>query len=124
MRECRFIITDHISWWIGDGKSAKFWEDSWDGHESISKIVGNKEWIIEAKSKYGELVVDYVKKDAQEVGKYEWKAIQLESIDNDDLRTLMGILECRRITLRDRSDEIIWCATKSGEYSIKLGYQI
>ncbi|XP_059073459.1 uncharacterized protein LOC131874211 [Cryptomeria japonica] len=32
---CRCLITNHISWRIGDGHKANFWQDSWDGHPSL-----------------------------------------------------------------------------------------
>ncbi|GLJ18910.1 hypothetical protein SUGI_0337940 [Cryptomeria japonica] len=101
IKECRYIITDHISWKIGDGRRAKFWEDSWDGQESINKIFGDKEWIIEAKSKYGEYVADYAREVSPGSGIFEWKSIQLKSIEDSDYRKLTEILISRRIVIRD-----------------------
>ncbi|XP_057837282.2 uncharacterized protein LOC131047412 [Cryptomeria japonica] len=48
IKECRHIITDHLSWKIGDGKRARFWDDSWDGHESLCKLFEGSDWINEA----------------------------------------------------------------------------
>ncbi|XP_057816791.2 uncharacterized mitochondrial protein AtMg00310-like [Cryptomeria japonica] len=50
--DCRFIITNHISWHIGNGKSAKFWRDSWDGAPALSNSF-NHDWIDLVESTYG-----------------------------------------------------------------------
>lgn len=34
---CKHVITDHISWVIGDGNRAKFLEDSQNGNKSLAK---------------------------------------------------------------------------------------
>ncbi|GLJ07653.1 hypothetical protein SUGI_0071800 [Cryptomeria japonica] len=33
--ESRRIITEHLSWRIGDGCKAKFWRDSWNGNKAL-----------------------------------------------------------------------------------------
>lgn len=30
MMSCGHVITDHITWLIGDRKNANFWKDSWE----------------------------------------------------------------------------------------------
>lgn len=40
---CKHVITDHISWVIGNGNRAKFWEDSWNGNKSLDEEIGDRD---------------------------------------------------------------------------------
>lgn len=37
MLSCRPVIAEHISWNLGDGTSASFWEDSWNSYDVLNK---------------------------------------------------------------------------------------
>ena len=71
MLSCRQRIVKHISWHIGDGKQAKFWEDSWNGHKVLGEEVVNMDLKTYFKDKWGNLVADYMTKKVGLLGK-EW----------------------------------------------------
>lgn len=68
---CRHVITDHVSWVIGDGKRAKFWEDSWNGYKSIEEEGVDKELRQKLCDLWGKNVKDYVVEKEGIFGK-EW----------------------------------------------------
>lgn len=51
---CRPVIVDHITWQIGDGLKAKFWDDSWNGYPILKDVDGSQDlrqfliqkWVI------------------------------------------------------------------------------
>ncbi|XP_059076311.1 uncharacterized protein LOC131875706 [Cryptomeria japonica] len=53
------IITDHLSWHIGNEQSAKFWHDSWEGQPALSDLILDKAWIQSVEEQIGSFVSDY-----------------------------------------------------------------
>ncbi|GLJ15270.1 hypothetical protein SUGI_0249820 [Cryptomeria japonica] len=123
MKESRHIITNHISWKIGNGRKARFWHNSWNGHVEVIKVLGAQEWIHLAERECGEFVVDYIEEFPLGSGLFRWKIPNKDYISLDSREKVREILESRIIVLNREEDEIIWCAAKSGEYKVNLGYQ-
>ena len=56
-----------MSWQVGDGKQAKFCEDSWDGHRILNYDLDFKSLKDYFKDRCGEHISDYVElKEGQE----------------------------------------------------------
>lgn len=41
--ESRKILTDHLTWRIGNGRKAKFWRDSWNGEEALADVIEDQD---------------------------------------------------------------------------------
>ncbi|XP_057863868.1 uncharacterized mitochondrial protein AtMg00310-like [Cryptomeria japonica] len=54
--ECRKVVTDHLTWQVGNGAEAKLWEDSWAGHPALKDL----EDFTETKEVLVQLVRDYM----------------------------------------------------------------
>lgn len=47
--ECHRVVTNHLTWQIGDGIKANFWEDSWAGLPALREVgdfTGAKELLV------------------------------------------------------------------------------
>ena len=120
MLECRGIITKHISWNIGNGEKASFWHDSWNGLGKLDEMEGVENLIPVMEATWGSTVDFYVEEKHSELGPcWVWRdPSNLQLTDELKLR-LKGISKDRQIFLSD-----VWCASKSGCYLAKLGYQL
>lgn len=60
LTSCRSIITSFITWEIHDGKSVKFWEDSWNGKPPLENIQELQYVRVVLSREWGEIILDYV----------------------------------------------------------------
>ncbi|GLJ07157.1 hypothetical protein SUGI_0060020 [Cryptomeria japonica] len=119
--ECKSLITDHISWQIGNGCSAKFWYDSWDGDPTIYDLINDHAWIQMVESHIGSLVHDYFDTKLTDGKIRRWKLV---SLGNPAMCSqLRNILNSRHIPVSNDDDNIFWCGYKTREYNVKLGYE-
>ncbi|XP_057856252.2 uncharacterized mitochondrial protein AtMg00310-like [Cryptomeria japonica] len=58
--ESRSILTEHLTWKIGNGEKAKFWRDSWNGDISLAEEIDDMVWINEVEAVVGSYVADYI----------------------------------------------------------------
>ena len=81
MLSCRQLIVKHISWHIGDGKQAKFLEDSWNRHKVLGEEDGNLDLKAYFKDKWGNSIADYM---TEKVGLLQrewcWKDVSNEEL--------------------------------------------
>ncbi|XP_059075167.1 uncharacterized protein LOC131875150 [Cryptomeria japonica] len=120
--DSRSIITDHLSWHIGNGQMAKFWRDSWEGEQVLGDLFAKQDWVNEVESKISLFVKDYVDDSSDIGGRLGWKSIDIG--DSRLCLKLTELLKNRCITQSEQEDTIFWCASKSGKYSVKLAYEI
>ena len=76
---CRALIINYLTWDIGKGDKALFWEDSWDWHppiDSLEKPVGVKEKLVKL---MGSKVSDYKTKKTLN-GSTSWEYKSLDDI--------------------------------------------
>ncbi|XP_059070603.1 uncharacterized protein LOC131860240 [Cryptomeria japonica] len=117
----RDIITNHISWKMGNGTRAKFWRDSWDGEMPLSKCFEDQVWFNTIENVISTQVANYFE-NTKHHGMRSWKRV---TIDNSQMcKKLEEILSSRSILASDEEDNLFWCAAKLGEYSVKLGYEV
>ncbi|GLJ38025.1 hypothetical protein SUGI_0774170 [Cryptomeria japonica] len=116
------IIIDHLSWKIGNDKKAKFWRDSWNDELTLFDMLEDKEWMTRMEVEYGLYMVDYVAVGSTLVSSVTWKSIGERSKVNNIL--VEEILKGRKVFLSTEGDSVMWCATKSGKSSVKLGYEL
>lgn len=64
---CRSLITNHLSWRIGDGRKANFWQDSWDGHPSLESQAP-QQIVLKTCQVWGSKVSDFLLQDMPLLG--------------------------------------------------------
>ncbi|GLJ12382.1 hypothetical protein SUGI_0189830 [Cryptomeria japonica] len=72
MKEPRFVITDHLTWKICNGRRGKFWRDSWDGLQSIENMFERQDWISKVELAFGVYVANYLIESHPVSGIYGW----------------------------------------------------
>lgn len=120
--ESKNIITEHVSWQIGNGKSALFWQDSWDGHLALMDSFDDHIWINMVESCIGSYVHDYFEDWADIGGLRIWKKLNIGNLSLCKL--FWETINCRKIPFSNNEDTIFWCASKSEKYTIILGYEV
>ncbi|XP_059064784.1 uncharacterized protein LOC131856859 [Cryptomeria japonica] len=121
---CRSLVTNQLTWRIGDDHKASFWQDSWDRCPSLD--VGDPQRIVQKTIQHwGDKVSDFLVQDSFDLGqRMTWKDPSDLDLEEVDQRTLRNILASREVMSSREEDEIIWCGAKSGIYSVKLGYAL
>ncbi|XP_057841590.1 uncharacterized protein LOC131051202 [Cryptomeria japonica] len=120
--DCRHIITNHISWQIGNGYTVLFWRDSWDGFLALTETFEDKGWVDMVENCIGKHVCNYMEDQGDQNGLRKWKKI---NIGNPSLcEQLWKAIKDRKIPESVEEDIIILCAVKSRMYSSKLGYEV
>ncbi|GLJ43933.1 hypothetical protein SUGI_0915800 [Cryptomeria japonica] len=117
------IITENLTWKIGNGRKAKFWRDSWNGDISLAEEIDDPVWTNEVEALVGPFVVDYILKGQLEDEWIEWKIVGEWKIEN--YIKLKDILSRKKkIIYQKEVDCLLWSASKSGKYKVNLGYEI
>ena len=71
---CRHVITDHISWVIGNDNKDKFWEDSWNGYKYVEEEYGDENLKKLLCDRWGCNVRNYITEVDGVLGKrWQWK---------------------------------------------------
>ncbi|GLJ07336.1 hypothetical protein SUGI_0064710 [Cryptomeria japonica] len=73
--ESRSIITEHLTWKIGNGGKAKFWRDSWNGDIPLVEEIDDTVWVNEVDAVVGSYVADYIMEGQRESEWIEWKLV-------------------------------------------------
>lgn len=116
MLKCRQLICKFLSWDVGKGDEALFWEDSWDGYPPLDQsciLVDLKDTLI---NMWGNKVCDYktlVYVDG--TPKWVWKSLEGLGMETDLVKVYQKLLEDRRIKPSDKKDELIWVASNDGK---------
>lgn len=118
----RKLITEHITWRIGDGHKEKFWRDSWNGEPPLESFFIEKDWVHHIKSVVGMWVSDYMQHDNSCLTQVKWRSFNTKSLENRVV--LQKILTNRIILHSSAEDTIIWSASKSGSYKVQLGFEL
>ena len=125
MVSCREVIIKHITWQIGDGESAKFWEDSWNGLEVVGENIRDNELKSYFKERWGNTVKDYMTEKEGPVGReWCWKDVSREELTEAQKEQMIQIFKDRNVVLTKKKDKVIWCGSLSGKYSVKIGYNL
>ncbi|XP_057862518.2 uncharacterized protein LOC131070874 [Cryptomeria japonica] len=118
---CRSLITNHISWHIGDGRKVNFWQDSWDGHPSLESQAF-QQIVLKTCQVWGSKVCDFLSNDTPLLGqRRSWKGHRDLNLGEEEERYLSKILGNREVLFSKEEDEIIWCGSKSKCYLVKVG---
>ncbi|XP_059064892.1 uncharacterized protein LOC131856943 [Cryptomeria japonica] len=120
--ESRKLITDHLTWRIGNGKKAKFWRDSWNGELALANIINDNEWINQIEANMGVHVADYVESFHSPNVPISWKRVG-DRLSENNLK-LEEILNSRKTFVTYENDTLVWNAAKSGKYRVNLGYEL
>lgn len=123
MLNCRDLIGNYLTWDVGKGDKALFWEDSWDGYPPlISKPHPNhlKEVLI---SRWGKEVCKYKTKISDNgVDKWVWKSVEDLGVEQAEVEAYVKIISDRVVKQSDKPDKLIWAAANDGNYRVKDGY--
>ena len=113
----RYLITKYLTWDIGNGQDALFWEDSWDGLPPLD----SQGHLVECKNllshHWGDKVKDYMILNNDQ--KWTWKSIENLNLDPTIKKIYQNIITHRPIKQVDREDKLIWAASKLGNYNVK-----
>ncbi|GLJ31002.1 hypothetical protein SUGI_0619800 [Cryptomeria japonica] len=120
--ESRKIITNHLTWKIGDGKKTKFQRDSWCGEETLADLMKDQDWVNQVEAKVGLFVVDYIRHFDSQKEPIIWKIVGAKNRGNS--LKLAEILKGRKVHISNEADTLIWNVAKSGNYKVNLGYEI
>ncbi|XP_057866898.2 uncharacterized protein LOC131074323 [Cryptomeria japonica] len=74
--ENRNIITDHMSWQIGNGKAVLFWHDSWEGFPTLATSF-DETWVCQVENEVGKYVCDYMLENGERSAIRKWKKLNI-----------------------------------------------
>ena len=98
MVKCRDLVSKYLTWDVGKGNHALFWEDSWDGHPSIDSnlVSGNlKGKLI---SRWGKKVSDYKTTISMEDhSRWIWKLLEDVEMDFAKIKAYENIIQDRKV---------------------------
>jgi exonuclease III len=122
----RRLVTEHAFWDIRNGKTALFWQDSWQQWP----ILGKEEWALnictQANRRGLTRVADYWKADSPEntwrQWHVDWGGLDLEP--NENLSPLQEELEKRRIPIMAGEDILRWGHKPQGTFSTREAYRL
>jgi hypothetical protein len=118
------LISKYLTWDVGNGQEALFWEDSWDGHPPLDKLGIPNSCKDSLTKLWGTKVSDYKTCIMTNVGiKWIWKSVDNLALDPTAKEVYKKIIHKRRIKQIDREDKLVWAASKEGRYSVKEGYK-
>lgn len=124
MSKCRGIISKYLTWDVGVGNKALFWEDSWNGLPPIQSSPNITKLTSKLKSLWGSKVVDYkVKVISDGQLRWIWRPIDELELEPESVIDFKKITSNRKINQSERSDSLIWAGSKDGVYNVKHGYQ-
>lgn len=110
---CRKVITDHLSWQIGDGRIDHFWLDSWDGQQ----VLNSNENVMVARrlmeESWGTKVRDYLE-PKRDHGRTEWgwKLIREVLQNSDYIRIMEDIFKNKKVHIWwKRCSKMVWRET-------------
>ena len=124
MSKCRHLVSKFLTWDVGNGKKALFWDDSWDGRPPIANgpiPAGLKHKLC---SLWGKRVIDY--KTTTISGNktiWRWKSGDGINLSPEELLAFNEIISSRTIKQSEREDKLIWAASNDGNYRVKVGYK-
>ena len=120
---CRNLINRFLTWDVGNGKSAFFWEDSWDGYPPLERDQSLSTLKAKLCNCWGSKVSDYKTKVTNGHG-YEWIWKSIRGIENNPviIQRYENLILVRKIQQSEKEDKLIWAASNNGQYSVKLGY--
>lgn len=123
MVEYRSVIFPGLSWLIHNGRKARFWEEVWNGFPALSSLRDWSPLISFLKSSWCIFVDDYFFVDSSGLLLVvRWKSIDSLLVDQDIKSAFVDELRKCPLIFSEKDDEIIWTYSKSGEYSVKEGY--
>ena len=124
MSNYRELISKFLTWDVGLGDKALFWEDSWDGLSPIPSSPHHDRLKRILSSTWGDKVKDYKIKNVSD-GTYKWRWRQVDDLglDPELVNAFEKILFERSIRQLESLDCLIWAGSKDGRYSVKQGYK-
>ncbi|XP_057856996.2 uncharacterized protein LOC131066288 [Cryptomeria japonica] len=112
-----------LSWLIHNGQKARIWGEVWNGFPAFSSLRDWTPLMSLLKSSWGIFVADYFFVDSSGLLPVaRWKSIDFLSMDQDIKSAFVNELKKRPLLFFEDEDELIWTYSKSGEYSVKEGY--
>ncbi|XP_057866415.2 uncharacterized protein LOC131073918 [Cryptomeria japonica] len=123
MSECRSVIFPGLSWLIHNGRRARFWDEVWNGFPIMSSLRDWSSLMPILKSSWGIFVGDYFFVNSSgSLSVAKWKSIASIPVSQDIKSAFEDELKKHPLLFSGKDDELIWSFSKSGEYSVKEGY--
>ncbi|GLJ44896.1 hypothetical protein SUGI_0945230 [Cryptomeria japonica] len=71
----RRIITEHLTWKIGNGKKARFWRDLWNGDPPLVEAFEDKDWVNRVEISVDPFVANYMQCVPSSTALINWKEV-------------------------------------------------
>lgn len=110
MVKCCELIGKYLTWDVGKGDSALFWEDSWDGLPPLGRASSLESLKTKLISRWGSKVSDYRSKNIKgDLVEWYWKPIK--EIENDPaiIKEYEKLVLSRNIKHSNREDTHLEC---------------
>lgn len=124
MVKCHHLVSEFLTWDVGKGDEALFWEDSWDGHPPIEKSlvpVSLKDRLVNF---WGLKVSDYkIESHMDNQSIWIWKSLDEVDLDPKEAMAYKKVISTRDVKQTERKDKLIWVTSNDGKYSAKNGYK-
>ncbi|XP_057863439.2 uncharacterized protein LOC131071570 [Cryptomeria japonica] len=121
--ESRRIISEHLTWKIGNDKKARFWRDSWNGDTPLAEAFDDQDWVNQVEASVGPFVADYMHQMPKSTTLIIWKKVgDWNQANGKKLEELL--INKKKIHYNCEEDSLIWCVAKSGMYKVQLGYEL
>ncbi|XP_057823289.2 uncharacterized protein LOC131035575 [Cryptomeria japonica] len=102
-----------------------FWIDSWEGRPTLLDRQDIENIKQVTRIQWGEKVGDFLLKSrVQGVDMCEWKDVENLPLLANQKEMLKGIMQEYTPMLSAKEDTMRWCGSKSGQYLVKIGYNI
>lgn len=117
------VIITNSRWEIQNGEEVYFWDDTWLREKLLIQYEEFQECFAWAKRRQGLMVKDYL---LQDHGRLIWNFRSSNISDiHDKMKILRDEVQVRQWRLNlDSRDVISWKHNKSGQYTIKDGFEI
>ena len=124
MIKCRPLISKFLTWDMGAGEEALFWDDSWEGKPPLNSFMTNSYLKSRLTELWGSNIKDYcLRSDSEDSPTWHWKSLRGLNFDESEVRQFEKLLEGRKPPQSDKSDTLIWAAANNGKYNVREGYK-
>lgn len=94
----------------------------WNGDEPIADLFEDKDWVNQIEASVGQWVANYFQTIPNPSTYLSWKSVgEWHQVNHS---RLLDVLQSKKVLLLDEEDNLIWSASKLGEYRVNLGYEL
>lgn len=123
--KCRQIILPNLTWLIHDGKTTRFWEDSWNGFVPLEIMEEIQDLKNILKNEWGVLMCNYFQESfSNGFWHVKWRDFWKIRASACQIKMLQETLKLRKIFYNNSADKLVCLTSKTRSYKVKDGYRI